>query len=138
MNLVVDTNILVLFFKQNPVYNIISNSNSLNLKLFVPQKAIDELEKNKKDIINYSNKTEKEIEEFTKELKQHITVIGLDKFKEFEDEAKQLAPHEKDLPFFSLALYLKSPIWSNELAFANQSKIKILRTKDIIELMPFK
>ena len=135
MNLVVDTNILILFFRQNPVYNIISNSKSLNLKLFIPQYAIDELERNINDIINYSKKREEEIKELIIKLKQHLIIIEAEKFKSFEDKVKKLAPHEKDIPFFALALYLNAYIWSNELAFKDQSEIKILRTRDLIEII---
>ena len=123
MDIVADTNILILFFRQNPIYDIISNSALYNLKLFVPDLAIEELKKNKEAILKYTNKTKEEVTKLTEKLKSNLIIINKKYFWHYENEAKSLVPHEKDIPFFALALYLQAPIWSNELAFQNQSKM---------------
>lgn len=133
MKLVVDTNILVSFFRQNPVNEIISKSKSLNLQLLSPEYAIDELRKNKEDILKYSGLNEKQFEEKLSELLNYIKLIPDNLFKEFESEAEQLI-HDKDIPFFALALKFKCPIWSNEPLFKKQSKIKVFSNREMIEL----
>lgn len=133
MNLVVDTNILVSFFRSNPVNEIISNSKSLNLQLLSPEYAIDELKKNKQDILKYSGPNSKQFNSKISELLKFINAIPKDSFKEFESQAEQLI-HDKDIPFFALALKINCPIWSNEPAFKEQSKVEILSNKDMIEL----
>ena len=134
MKLVVDTNILVSFFRQNPVNDIISRSKFLNLQLFSPEYAIEELKKNKQDVLKYSGFNSKQFNEELLKLSTFIKIVPKESFKEFESKAKQLSPHDKDISMFALALNLNSGIWSNEPAFKKQSKIEILSTADVIEL----
>ena len=133
MGLVVDTNILVSFFRPNPVNEIISKSKFLNLQLFSPKYAIDELRNNKSDILKYSGLNSKQFNSKLSELSTFINLIPKDSFKKFRSKAKQLI-HDKDVPFFALALKLNCPIWSNEPAFKEQSKINVFSTREIIEL----
>jgi len=133
MRLVTDTNILVSFFRPNPVSEIISKSKSLNLQLFSPEHAVDELKKNKLDIFEYSKLNLEQFNSKLSELLTFINIIPKEFFKEFEPEAKQLI-HDKDVPFFALALKLNCVIWSNEPAFKQQSKVEILSNRDMIEL----
>jgi len=133
MRLVSDTNILVSFFRPNPVNEIISNSKSLNLQLFTPEYAIEELKNNESDILKYAGITSKEFKERLLKLLSFIITIPSESFKEFESKAKQLI-HDKDVPIFALALKLKCSIWSNEPGFKEQSKIEIFSNKDMIEL----
>ena len=133
MRLVSDTNILVSFFRPNPVNEIISNSKSLNLQLFTPEYAIEELKNNESDILKYAGITSKEFKERLSKLLSFIITIPSESFKEFESEAKQLI-HDKDVPIFALALKLKCSIWSNEPRFKEQSKIEVFSNKDMIEL----
>jgi predicted nucleic acid-binding protein len=62
MRLVVDTNILFSFFRENPVRFIIANSNSFGLELFSPEYGIEELTENKSELMKYSGmKTNEEL-----------------------------------------------------------------------------
>ncbi len=133
MQLVVDTNILVSFFRANPVKFIITNSASLGIKLLTPELTIDELKKNEKDILKYSKINSTRFNELLSELTRFIEVYPKESFKEFEQEAKQLV-HDKDMPIFALALKLNCAIWSNEPSFKQQTKLPILSTRDMIEL----
>lgn len=134
MKLVVDTNILVSFFRQNPVRDFFINSKSLNLSLFVSEYTIEELKKNKQDILKYSGLNSEGFNNKLSEILSLIKLVPDNDCKNFESEAKQLAPHDKDIHIFALALKLNCAIWSNELDFKKQSKIKILSTRDMIEL----
>jgi len=40
----------------------------------------------------------------------------------------------EDVPFIALALKMDVPIWSDDKHFEEQNKVKILKTRDIIEL----
>ena len=135
MKLVVDTNILVSFFRPNPVNEIISMSKSFNLCLFSPAYAIDELKKPgiKQAVLKYSGLNS---EQFNEKLAKLITLIEIvpdESFKEFESKARQLI-HDKDVPIFALALKLNCPIWSNEPRFKQQSQVVIFSNRDMIEL----
>jgi len=133
MNLVVDTNILVSFFRENPVNKIILISKSINLDLISPDYCIEELRKNKKDILNYSGLDESGFNNKLKELFNIVKSYANDFYKEFEAKARRLI-HEKDIPIFALALKLRCPIWSNEPDFKNQKEVKVFDNRDMIEL----
>lgn len=133
MKFVVDTNILVSFFRPNPVNEIISKSKSLDLDLFCPEYAIEELKKNKQDVLKYAGINSEEFKSRLSRLLIFIKTVPENLLKEFETQAKQLI-HDKDVPFFMLALKLNCPIWSNESAFKKQLGVKVFSTKEMIEL----
>jgi predicted nucleic acid-binding protein len=135
MDLIVDTNILISFFRNNPVNAIISSSSSLNLKLFIPEQVREELLRKQADVLKYAKINLEEFNRKFSELEQLLDIIPKDSFKEFELPAKTISPHEKDIPLFALALKLKCPIWSNEPAFKNQSKVNVFSTRDMVELI---
>lgn len=133
MELVIDTNILFSFFRPNPVREFISKSKLLNLQLFSSKYVFEELKKNKSDILKYSGLNSKQFNEKLTELSSFIKLFPESSCKEFESQAKELI-HDKDIPIFALALKFNCAIWSNEPSFKKQSKIKILSTRDMIEL----
>jgi len=133
MELAIDTNILLSFFRDNPVRFILINSQLLNLKLYSSEHCWRELLNIKSSILKYSKLSLKQIDSVFEELK-NMLVIAPDKLsKPFESEAKQLI-HDKDVPLFALALKLDCAIWSNEPSFKEQSKIKIFNTGDLRKL----
>jgi len=134
MQLVVDTNILISFFRENPVRFIIVNSEFLGLKLFVPEYAIEELKNNESDILKYSKLKSKQFNEALSELYKFIETIPNELFKQFASNAKQLI-HNKDVPIFALALKLGCAIWSNEPGFKKQSSVNIFNTKELKNLL---
>jgi predicted nucleic acid-binding protein len=134
MKLVLDTNIIVSFFRQNPVNFIISNSKSLNISLYCSPYNIKELEENEKEILKYGNINKKQFKEKLANLLSLVKLVPEDDFKNLKEKAKNISPHDKDIPIFALALHLESLIWSNEPAFKNQNEIKIFSTRDMIEL----
>ncbi len=134
MKLVVDTNILISFFRDNPVKSIMSSSQKLNLELYSPEHCWKELLKIKSSISKYSKFSLEQVKSAFERLKNILKIIPDEYSKEFKKEAEQLI-HDKDIPIFALALKLNCPIWSNEPAFKQQSKIEILSTRDMIELL---
>ena len=133
MDLIVDTNILVSFFRPNPVQDIISNSEHLKISLYTSDYNINELRKNQEQVLKYANINRNEFEEKLKELSKLLTFVSIESCKEYESEAEKLI-HDKDIPIFALALKLNCPIWSNEPLFKKQSKIDILNNREMIEL----
>jgi predicted nucleic acid-binding protein len=133
MDLVVDTNIIFSFFRENPVRTIIIESESYGLRLFSPAHLIDELKDNIPELVKYSKKSPSEVESIIDELKMHVLIVPSLQYLEFKDKARPLAPHksDKDLPYFALALKLDCPIWSNEPGFKEQTKVGILNTEDL-------
>ena len=137
MKFVVDTNIFVSFFRESPVREIILNSEKFNLELFSPEYMFDELDKNKNSLVKYSKSSVDGVDLSLKALRECINIISSDLFKSFEEKAKLLSPHDKDMPFFALALKLNCSIWSNEPAFKRQTFIKVFNTRELRELVNF-
>ena len=135
MKFVVDTKILVSFFRQNPVNKIIINSRLFGISLYTSDYNIEELINNKKDVCKYADLNEKEFIDKISELRDFIKVVEINKARKFKKQAQNLSPHEKDVPVFALAILLDSAIWSNEYDFKNQDKVKVLSTRDMIELL---
>ena len=131
MQLVVDTNILVPFFRDNPIRFIILNSKLLNLELFTPEYAIGELKNNESDVMKYGKINSEQFNNMLSSLVKFIRIIPKESFKKQESQAKELI-HEKDTPFFALAIKLNCPIWSNEPAFKSQNEIKIFNTRELM------
>jgi len=130
MQLVVDTNILISFFRENPVRFIIINSDFLRVELFIPEYAIEELKKNESDVLKYAKINSEQFNEALSDLFNFIKIFPKESFKEFETKAAQLI-HDKDTPIFALALKLGCAIWSNEPSFKQQSSVEVFNTKDL-------
>ena len=139
MKLVVDANILFSFFRDNPVRFIILNSSSFNLQLFSPAHVLDELNNNIPDLVKYTKLSSSKVKSLIGVLKEYMSIIPSSEYKEFESKVKQLSPHrsDKDIPYFALALKLDCAIWSNEPSFKQQSKVEILNTKELKEILNF-
>ena len=136
MNLIVDTNILFSFFRENPVRNIIINSNLFGLELSTPEYAIDELWNNKSELMKYSGiSIEKELENAIESLKLFVETKPINFFSKFKEDAIKISPDRKDAHFFALALKLNGVIWTNEPRLKKQSKVKILNTADLIKML---
>jgi predicted nucleic acid-binding protein len=131
MKLVVDTNILISFFRESPVRFILINPFLFDIKFFVPEYGIQELLNIKRLISKYSSLLNSRIDFSFEELKKSLEIIPSEAFKSFKKDALRFVPHEKDAPFFALALKLNCAIWSNELAFKKQSKIKVYNTREL-------
>ena len=66
---------------------------------------------------------------------ENIKTVKIEEYVEYMEEAKNLAPHERDIPYFALALAKNCAIWSNEKAFKKQQKVKVFSTNDLKTLL---
>ncbi|MBC7129159.1 MAG: hypothetical protein H5T45_05460 [Thermoplasmatales archaeon] len=64
-------------------------------------------------------------------LKRKIETVPKTDYEMWLDEARKIAPHFKDIPYFALALSLNAAIWSDEKAFKRQIKVKIFSTEKL-------
>ena len=125
MILVIDSNILISFFRDNPVRFIILNQKIFNLELFTPEYVLGELKKNESDVLKYGKINSEQFNNILSDLVKLIRTKPKETFKEKESRAKELI-HDKDIPIFALALSLNCAIWSNEPAFKSRMKSKYL------------
>jgi len=133
MKFVVDANVLFSFFKKESFTRnfIISHP---EIRLYAPVYVFEELDEHGSEIKSKS-RIGNEIFELTKqELQIYITVLELDEFKEFWEQAKQLSPDPDDSQYFAAALSLDCPIWSNDGKLTEQTTVKIFSTTDLAEI----
>ena len=135
MKIVIDTNILFSFFRENPVRDIIINYTLLGMDLFTPSNAIDELYENKEEICKYAKLNENDVGNLLNEISNFVNVVPLDFYIESSEYAKKISPDIKDSPFFALALKIGGSIWSNEPRLKKQSIIRVYSTKDLIKMI---
>ncbi len=133
MIIVIDTNILFSFFRDNPIRAIITYSDLFDIKLLTPEYALDELRNNKDALKKYAKVNEEEIEYLIMMLTRFVEIKPISTFEEFKEESKKISPDLKDAPFFALALKLNAVIWSNEPRLKHQSKIKVYSTREMME-----
>ena len=136
MKLVVNTNILFSFFRENPVRELIIDSKSFGLELYTPKYAFSELRDNKSGISKYSGiKTDGELEFALSALKFFIKVPPVSFFEDMKDESRKISPDPKDAPFFALALKLDCAIWSNEPRLKRQSMVNVFNTRELMKFL---
>lgn len=134
MDLVIDANILFAsLIKEGVTAELILDE---NMHLFAPEFLLEEFYNNKTEILNKTHRTEQEFNDIYNILKEIITIIPAEEFKEFLKSAEKiLADHLKDIPYFALALKLKCTVWSNEAGLKNRNGVIVYSTQDILKLM---
>ena len=142
MRFVVDSNVLFTFFWKNSVFEEISSKEKI--ELFSPEFALEEVNKYSSEIMKKSGLTKNEFEKRKKELIEKVEFISLNEYSDFFKQAESLAKtfsaagkaeFLKDIDFFALALRLSCSIWTNDKLFKKQSRITVLSTKEMIELL---
>lgn len=133
MELVVDANILFLFFKAESYTRKLLESLYLRgVRLYIPDFELDELLSLKTKICKYGKIDEDEFITSFILLLEIFEVIPKPQYEVFMPKAEKLLPgHTKDMPHFALALSSGCAIWSNEKRFKEQPEVEILSTDDI-------
>ncbi len=130
MRLVVDANVLFSFFKKYSFTRRFILSHP-EIELFTPLYVFDELEEHKEEIKSKARIGDIVLEVSKEELREYVTVVPLDDFKDFWEEVKQISPDPDDVEY--LALSLGCAIWSNDRDLKEtQSVVKVFSTSDLI------
>ncbi len=137
MKLVIDANILFSFFKKDSFTRRFMLSHP-EIELFTPMYVFDELEEHKEEIKSKARIDERVLELSTKELLEYVTIVSLDEFKKFWEEAKRISPDPDDVEYLAVALSLSCAIWSNDKDLKEgQSRIMVIATGELTRLLGF-
>ncbi|MBC7080817.1 MAG: hypothetical protein H5T44_00970 [Thermoplasmatales archaeon] len=68
-------------------------------------------------------------------LQRKVETISKTDYEMWLNKAKEIAPHNKDIPYFALALSLNAGIWSDEKVFKKQNKVKIFSTEELKKIL---
>ncbi len=136
MQIVVDANPLISFLiKPGKAVELLFLE---EIELVAPELLFEEIENNKDLIVQKSGLTKEEIEEFLEIIKERIVIIPGEEFVRCREEAERICPDEKDIAYFSLALYLKCSVWSNEKKLKEQEHVKVYATHELMKLFSVK
>jgi len=109
----------------------------MDLKLFSPEFALEEINKYKLEILKKTKISEKEFKELKVDLAIAIEFISFEEYKEFLKSASKISQVSNDSDFFALALKLQIPLWSNDSLLKKQNKVKVISTPDLLKKQEF-
>jgi predicted nucleic acid-binding protein len=106
-------------------------------KFIFPSFVIQEMEKHKKMLLSKSGMQAVELESLLSVIFSKVQIINDSDLKPYKEKALELGTQTDpdDAIFFACALaHHKSIIWSNEIVLKEQSRVRVLNTKEIIKL----
>ncbi len=131
MKIVLDTNIILsALIKDSLTRKIIK---SAEFEFFAPSFSLSEINKYKKYVCEKSLLTEKQFDVLLKNLFESIDIVPISFYENHLDDSKKLISDVKDVPFLACAIALSADIWSDDMDFQKQKKIKIYTTQDFIK-----
>ena len=130
MRLVADTNILFSFFNERSAARELSLLPELDV--YSPDFSLGEIEKHKPEVLKRFSLSEAQFELIKRFLRIVIKFPKEQEYSKFLAEANTVSPDPDDIDFFSLALKLNCPLWSEDKALKKQSRIRVLNTKELI------
>lgn len=134
MILVVDASVLFsALIKRSYSLDLIEVLFSKGDGLYSPQYLLEEVGKRRDRLLKFSKLAPLELDFVIQFLLEKIKIVPESEYETFISEAKILAPHIKDAPYFALALHLSCPILSDEKAFKRQSKVKVYNTSELLK-----
>ena len=135
MKVVVDVNIIIsAMIRDSTTRKILLNS---RFDFFFPEKSLDKIRKYQEYVLKKSGLTEEEYNTILRILFKYIRIVSLEDIEKNWSKAKKVmgAFDVEDIVFISSAMNLPgSVIWSDDKDFDKQDAVKVLKTKDIVEL----
>mgnify|MGYP001565615695 CR=1 FL=1 len=114
------------------------NSIIKRFEFVAPEFLFFEIGKHFNEILSRSKLSKEEIAELFEFVKEQVMPVSFSQFNMHAEEAEKLVPHAKDIEYFALALKLNAGIWSNEVAFNKQSKVKVFSTSELLKELGLK
>ncbi|MEI6058538.1 MAG: PIN domain-containing protein [archaeon] len=133
--LVLDTNILMSALIRNSLTREIIES--LKINYLFPDYGLDEIYSNKKEIIMKAKISEREFDILLLRILKYVRVIPFDVISSYATKADEIIGciHKTDVPFIATALAFNCPVWSDDKHFKKQDRVKVLTSKDMIEML---
>jgi len=138
MKIILDVNVLLsALIRDSVTRRTIINS---GLDFYFPEISLNKIEKYKSYVIEKAEISEDEFLITLELLFSFIKIIPRSEIEKAFDDANVIMAHidEEDVVFVACALSKEnSIIWSDDRDFEKQNKIKVLKTKDILEMLEY-
>ena len=135
MELVVDTNILYTYFWVKSLARRFLMK--MDLELFSPEFALEEVNANESDILKKTGLSKKEFNDARYNLAIAVEFIPIEEYEKFLKPALKFSPDPNDIDFLALAIKLKLPLWSNDSLLKKQNKVEVFSTMDLLNKPEF-
>ena len=109
----------------------------MDLELFSPEFALEEINSNEADILKKTGLSEKEFNGARSDLAIAVSFVPLEEYEKFLKLALKFSPDPNDVDFLALAMKLKLPLWSNDSGLKKQSKVEVISTLDLLNKQEF-
>lgn len=133
MRLIIDNNILFSLMKPDSTNSHLFSI--MNAEFLAPEFINNEFKKYEDECLLKSKLSKIDFIKRKKEILDKIKFIKFSEYKEFIEKTKLYTKDIDDAPYIILALKLNCPLWSNDKRLKEQSKVKVLSTEDIIEIL---
>ena len=134
MKLVIDANIVI-----SAALNFEGTTRELiffeDIELFAPDFLLSELEKHRLSLIEKSKVSERDFDLTVSIILSKIKLISYSEFNSFLEKAKEIFQDLNDEEYFALSLSLNIPIWSDDKDLKEQNVVKVISTKELIEIL---
>lgn len=137
MFVVVDANrVFSALLTAGETFNVfLLNALTKKIDFIAPEFLFVEIGKHIDDIVERSSLSEEDVADLFGFIEEQITPVSFKQFAGHAETAREVAPHDKDIPYFALALKTGAPIWSREKAFRRQSTVGIVSSSELMELL---
>lgn len=138
MLMVVDANVIfsALLSKESKAFDLFAVNKIFRFFEFVaPEYLFFEIGRRIDKIMMLTKLSQQELSDLFSFLKKEIEFVSMETFEDKTGEAKQLAQHEKDIPYIALALKIDSQILSGDKGLKHQTKIKVLSPSEALLLL---
>ena len=133
MKIVLDVNVILsALIRDSTIRKIILNS---QFDLYFPEPSLHKIRKYKSYILEKSGLSEEEYDKIMATLFKYIQLVTTEEIEKNWDEAKKIMEHidKEDVVFIATALSIEnSVIWSDDRHFEKQDRVKIFKSKYII------
>ena len=135
MKLVLDTNVIISALVKKGIIREFILKNIL-FEFITPAYTLGEINKHKSEICNKGDITEQEFYQLLDLLFRYIMIINPSIYSANISEAAGIIGNidKEDIPFIAVALTFNCPVWTDDKHFKMQDRVKILTTKDILNL----
>ena len=103
------------------------------LTLFAPEYLFEEIDEHMSEILALTSFSAEEANRTLTLLKSRIRLASQETFQQFLEQANALIPDKDDTAYLALALSRRTPIWSNDEDFKEQSSVEVFNTKELVE-----
>ena len=136
MLVVVDANVIIsaLISRGTAFKVFFYNSILKKFRLIAPEFLIEEIEKHKKEILELTKLSERDLQTIFRFLMSEITIIPAKDFIRFYSKAKEISPHQKDAPYIALAMAFNCKILSGDKGLQSSFK-NVITPREALDML---